>query len=124
MEERVMTECELLVMKVIWESEQELSLRTISERVNSNYGKEWKAQTVSTFLTRLVHKGFLTMERRGRQFFYFPTISEDEYGKKEVVKCVDFWHEGRVSGLLAAFSEVRELTAEDKDEIRRLLDEC
>ena len=123
MEERTMTDCELLVMKVIWESEEELSLRTISERVNNGFGKAWKLQTVSTFLTRLVHKDFLTMERRGRQFFYFPTISESEYGKKEIVKCVDFWHEGKISALLAAFTEVRELTEEDKDEIRRLVDE-
>ena len=113
-------ESELEIMKVLWEASEPITSVEIGKAVED---KKWKKTTIATFLTRLVHKGFLTMERRGRQFYYFPTISESEYGKKEVVKCVDFWHEGKVSGLLAAFTEVRELTAEDKESIRRLLDE-
>ena len=51
--------CERLVMKVIWDSTEDLALQDIMNRVNQENGKSWKPQTVSTFLARLVKKSFL-----------------------------------------------------------------
>ena len=58
--------CEKLVMKVIWDSTEELALQEVMDGVNHENGKNWKPQTVSTFLSRLVKKGFLNMYRKGR----------------------------------------------------------
>ena len=123
MEEQMMTECELLVMKVIWKSDDVLSLQEITERVNRDYKKNWKPQTVSTFLGRIVRRGYLSMERRGRVFYYHPLMTEDEYGKNEILKCVDFWSNGRADSFLSAFIEERKLTDEEKKRIRSLLDD-
>lgn len=116
-----MTECELLVMKAVWSNEEAMSIKDIQARVNGMYNKTWKVQTVSTFLARLVQKGFLTMERRGRQFFYYPTVTEEEYGRDEIIKCVDMWGNGKIQSLVSAFSEVRGLTKEEKNKIREIL---
>lgn len=118
-----LTECELLIMKVIWHSEEPLSIQEITARINQNYKKDWKVQTVSTFLSRAVKKEYLSMKRQGRLFYYSPLVSEEEYGKKEIKKCVDFWGNGKVDSLVASFAEVRKLTNEEKDSIRRLLDD-
>ena len=56
--------CERLVMKVIWDSTEDLALQDIMNRVNQENGKSWKPQTVSTFLARLVKKSFLRSEER------------------------------------------------------------
>lgn len=117
-----LTECELLVMKVIWHSKDALSIQEITARINYNYKKDWKVQTVSTFLSRVVKKGYLSMQRQGRVFYYYPLITEEEYGKREITKCVDFWGDGKVDALVASFAEVRKLTEEEKENIRRLLD--
>ena len=58
--------CEKLVMKVIWDSTEELALQEVMDGVNHENSKNWKPQTVSTFLSRLVKKGFLNMYRKGR----------------------------------------------------------
>ena len=42
-----LTDCEQLVMKVIWNSSDELTLPEIVKAVNETYQKEWKPQTVS-----------------------------------------------------------------------------
>lgn len=123
MEERDMTDCELMVMKTAWSSDEPLSMKEITTRVNAEYKRDWKTQTVSTFLARLVKKGFLTMERRGRVFFYHPEVSEEDYGKKEIAKCVNFWGGGRIDKLLAAYAGVRRYTEEEKQCIRELLNE-
>lgn len=91
-----LTECELLVMKVIWHGDEVLSIQEITSQLNQMYKKDWKVQTVSTFLGRAVKKEYLSMKRQGRLFYYYPLVSENEYGKREIAKCVDFWGNGKV----------------------------
>lgn len=121
-EENMMTECELLVMKAIWSTDEIMSIKGIQALVNEAYNKDWKIQTVSTFLARLVKKEYLRMERRGRSFFYYPLVKEEDYGKLEILKCVDMWGKGKIQALLSAFSEVRGLTKEDKKSIREIIE--
>ena len=123
MEDYTLSNSELFVMKVIWRSEESLSLQDIAERVNRVYGKNWKPQTVSVFLGRIVKKNLLVSKRQGRQFYYYPTISEEEYRKKETVKCVDTLGDGKADVFFAALSQARNLTEEEKKKIRGILNE-
>lgn len=120
--QEALTECEVLVMKVIWESDEAMSIQEITARINLKYNKDWKLQTVSTFLSRAVKKGYLEMKRRGRSFDYYPLVTEEEYGKREIVECVDNWGNGRLGNLIASFAEARKLSEEEKAHIRRMLD--
>lgn len=123
MEDYTLSDSELFVMKIIWRSEESLSLQEIAERVNRVYGKNWKPQTVSVFLGRIVKKNLLVSKRQGRQFYYYPTISEEEYRKKETVKCVDILGDGKADIFFAALSQARNLTKEEKEKIRGILNE-
>lgn len=123
MEDYTLSDSELFVMKVIWRSEESLSLQDIAERVNRVYGKNWKPQTVSVFLGRIVKKNLLVSKRQGRQFYYYPMISEEEYRKKETVKCVDTLGDGKADVFFAALSQARNLTEEEKEKIRGILNE-
>lgn len=123
MEVRALSDSELYVMKVIWRSEEALSLQTIVDRLHQNYRKEWKSQTVSVFLGRIVNKKILRSERKGRQFYYYPLISEADYVKQETVKCVDTLGDGKADVFFAALTQARNLTETEKKEIRDLLNE-
>lgn len=121
-EQETLTECEVLVMKVIWGSDEVMSVQEITSRINRKYKKDWKLQTVSTFLSRAVRKGYLEMKRNGRSFDYYPLVTEQEYGRREIVKCVDNWGSGKLGNLIASFAETRKLSEEEKAHIRRMLD--
>lgn len=123
MEVCTLSDCELLIMRVIWQSDSILSLQDIAERVNRDYEKQWKTQTVSVFLGRIVKKNILTSRRQGRQFYYYPTISEKDYLKQETVKCVDILGNGHADVFFAALTQARNLTCEEKDRIRSILNE-
>lgn len=123
MEDYTLSDSELFVMKVIWRSDERLSLQDIAEGVNRIYGKNWKPQTVSVFLGRIVKKNLLTSKRQGRQFYYYPTISEEEYRKKETVKCVDTLGDGKADVFFSALSQARNLTEEERRKIREILNE-
>lgn len=118
---QTLSDSELFVMKVIWRSDESLSLQEIAERVNRIFEKNWKPQTVSVFLGRIVKKNLLTSKRCGRQFFYYPTISEEEYREKEAVKCVDALGDGKADVFFSALAQARNLTEEEKEKIRVIL---
>lgn len=117
-----LTECEVLVMKVIWGSDEVMSVQEITSRINQRYKKDWKLQTVSTFLSRAVKKGYLEMRRNGRSFDYYPLVTEQEYGRREIVKCVENWGSGKLGNLIASFAETGGLSEEERAHIRRMLD--
>lgn len=121
--QEALTDCEVFVMKVIWASDDAMSIQEITAKINQRYQKDWKVQTVSTFLSRAVKKGYLVMKRSGRTFYYYPIVSEDEYGKREIVKCVDNWSGGKLGNLIASFTEAKKLTEKEKEQIRRMLDD-
>lgn len=79
-----LSRCEEQVMSVIWNTEEELDLRHTMERVNGKYAHEWKPQTVSTFLARLVKKNFLISRRQGRNTYYRPAVAKEDYTRAAV----------------------------------------
>ncbi len=97
-----LTECEEMVMSVIWDSGSELNLPQIVERVNKRYDKSWAMQTVSTFLTRLRKKDVIRADREGRTFYYAVLLSKQEYTTMVAKNMLNFWFDGDVDKLAAA----------------------
>ncbi len=102
-----LTDCEQLVMKTLWDAERELSLMEITQRVNETYHKDWKPQTVSTFLARLVGKSFLESHRQGRLFFYRILVLQEDYVGEMAERFIAFWNRGSVEDFLATLEKWR-----------------
>ncbi|MCM1308460.1 MAG: BlaI/MecI/CopY family transcriptional regulator [Butyrivibrio sp.] len=117
-----LSKCEGMVMKAIWSSGDILTMQEIALKVNSLFHKTWKTQTVSTYLARLVKKGYLSMERRGRLFYYYPLIEEKDYTEREIVKFIDMWGNTKTGALLSAFTRTEGFTEEEREYIRSILD--
>ena len=118
-----LTSCELLIAKVIWDSEEPISIKQITAVVNDKFERKWATQTVSAFLGHLVAKGYFRMERKGRSFYYTPLVSEEEYRTLELTKSVEFWSNGQADRFLAAFLQDRIFTEEEKQRMRDLINE-
>lgn len=89
-----LTESEEIVMRAIWDCRKEPVLSDIVERVNSVYGKNWKPQTVSTFLAKLVRKKYLKLQRNGKIYTYKILIREDAYNKEQLKRVYIFLYKG------------------------------
>ena len=114
--------CERLVMKVIWDSTEDLALQDIMNRVNQENGKSWKPQTVSTFLARLVKKSFLTVYRKGRYSFYQPAVSKEDFWKATVQENARFFDKGDMAAFACHLCEDA-LTKEEVQVLKKKLDE-
>lgn len=116
-----LTDCEELVMKTVWDAEEELSLMEVMSRVNEKYKKNWKPQTVSTFLARLVKKGYLRHYRQGRVFFYQILVPLDTYKGQLTNDYVNFWNHSNADEFLCALAEERPLREDEVERIQKLI---
>lgn len=105
MELQNLTSCEEMVMKTVWDAERELDLADITQRVNETYHKGWKPQTVSTFLARLVKKGYLKHYRQGRVFYYQILVTQKNYLEEMAERFAEFWKQENVDFFLAALEK-------------------
>ncbi|KIR03319.1 Transcriptional repressor, BlaI/MecI family [Lachnospiraceae bacterium TWA4] len=116
-----MTECEQIVMKSVWDAKKDVSLQEIMKILETSFGKQWKRQTISTFLLHLIEKGYVKSYRSGRIFYYVPIVKEDDYKKLKTDDFLDFWFEGSPSGLIASMCDNKKLSKEEKQKILDLI---
>lgn len=119
MEKAALSDCEQMVMKCIWNSKEDLGVQELTEIVNQRYERTWKLQTVSTFLARLVKKGYLEMYRRGRTFFYKPLVEEKEYKIQLMEEYIEFWNAGSIVEFVCTLCESPNVSEEEKQKIKK-----
>lgn len=122
METNDISACERLVMKIIWDSTEDLALQEVMGRVNEENSKAWKPQTVSTFLTRLVKKGFLSMYRKGRYCYYQPLVSKAEFWKATMQENARFFTKGDMGALACCLCD-DVLSEEDIEKLKKKINE-
>lgn len=109
-------------MKVIWDSEEELIMREIMERANEENAKEWKPQTVSTFLTRLIEKGFVSPHRQGRAAYYKPLITKNDYWRAVMLEDARYFTQGDLGAMVCQLCDEM-LSKEDIERLQKKIDE-
>ena len=115
------SEAEWEVMKVLWKT----SPRTANEIVEELMGKtHWKRETIRTLINRLVQKKALGFEKKGRQYHYFPRLTEDEGIRAEAESFVKRIGGGSIEPMLAAFVEEKQLSAEKIEKLKRILNQA
>ena len=103
MNAKQLTAAETIVMKCIWDADHEMSLAEIVKNANEGYGKEWKPQTVSTYLAKLCLKNYIQMKRAGRTITYEILITEEDYKSEQAREFVAFWNNGSLKQFITAF---------------------
>lgn len=116
------TEAEWKVMKVFWDGGQ----ATLSEavaRLAPSTG--WKPRTVQSLIRRLVEKGAIEVrERNPREFQYFPAVSRDQCQLDEGRSFLGKVFDGRMVPFVAGMVENEELSPDEIEELRQLLDQA
>lgn len=107
-----LTECEEIVMKAVWDCQKKPALSEILDIVTKVYKKDWKAQTVSTFLRKLVNKKFIRLERNGKMYTYKILIPESAYKRKLYRQHISLWHNNDIVAFCLEMIQNGDLTQE------------
>lgn len=112
-------EAELEVMKAIWKSKEAISTPQIEKEI-AQHG--WKRSTITTFLARLVNKGAISAEKRGKTMFYTPIITAKQYKKTQVKNLLKNVFDGSAQDLVVSLFEEKSFTENDISELRAIFD--
>ena len=113
------SDAEWQVMKVLWVK----SPITANEIVDQLSGEtSWKPKTVRTLINRLVTKNAIAFDKQGRQYLYYPLLEEEVCVRAETESFLGRIRTSTLKPMLAAFLEDENLSAEEVEELKRMLD--
>ena len=113
------SDAEWEVMRVVWKLHP-VDAATVAREAGD--GRDWSAQTVKTLLSRLVAKGALGYDKDGKRYLYRPLVSEQDGVRHASRSFIERVFGGSVRPALLHFVEESELTPEEIEELKRLLD--
>lgn len=114
------SKAEWQVMNAVWHG-QPITAREIIELVGST--NNWSPATVRTFLHRLVKKGALKTEQDGNRYQYRAAIPKSKTIKQASRSFLSSVFSGESGPLLTHFVKTSNLSADEIQQLRDLLEE-
>lgn len=112
------SEAEFEIMRLVWD-QAPVSTNEITERLVQS--TDWSPKTIQTLIRRLVTKGALTYEKKGRVFVYTPAVDEDEYLKANSSSFVEHYFNGDITALVSSYLESEAISESDIESLRDML---
>jgi len=119
-----LSDSELEVMKVLWEKGEPMSFGELLDYFNVHTKKEWKKQTLNTFLFRMQQKNLLQITTEGRYKQYIPAMTREEYLLAESKAFLNKNYQGSIVKMFAAFNGGEVLGKDEISQLKQLLEEC
>ena len=115
-----LTPQELAIMKVVWKLDK-ATVRDVYETLRAK--RQVAYTTVMTMMKILEDKGYLRKTRGERAYVYTPSRPRQQVVGAMVRDFVERVFDGAAGGLLLHLAKDRTLTREERDRIRRVIDE-
>ena len=123
--ERDLTSREIWIMKCIWINPGGMTLEDLQQELKERVDWEIKRSMIHAYLTTIEGKGYIEIEKKGRNLIMKPFISEEEHKKEQAERMVDFWYDGSKQGLIKTLvdGEISEESGEHLMNVLHELDE-
>lgn len=116
-----MTQSESLIMHFLWR-EGAKSFVEIMTFLTKEEGKEWKKQTVNTFIKRLSDKGLIAADETGKNRVYHAAVTDAEYEKGKAEKLLYDFYGGSVYSFLSALTGGKGIDKKVADDLRTIVE--
>lgn len=121
MEKIKLPDTELKIMQAIWRMDTPASTSEIREEMQKE--RPWNLSALQTLLGRLVARGFLTTEKKGKNRYYTPLVAEGEYLAADSRRYFQKWPGGSLRDLVACLYESNSVTKADLEELKAFIEE-
>ena len=110
---------ELEIMMIIWELDKPVTRVEIEEKLIT--GRKLSPTTILSFLSRLQEKGFLAVEKSGKNNVYIALIDKEIYIQKESWNILKRLYDNSPRKFLEIICESGNLTDEELGELEALI---
>lgn len=117
-----MSQSESLIMNFLWKEGGAKSFVEIMTFLNEKEGKEWKKQTVNTFIKRLSDKGLIMADETGKNRVYHASVTIAEFEKGKTKKFLNDFYGGSVYSFLSALTGGKGVDKKFADDLRILVE--
>lgn len=114
-----LTDSEWKVLEALWAAGPQPLGQLLSSLAP---GTGWSRTTVHTYLTRMISKGLVAADEHSPRH-YRAAISREQCADSQRRDLVDRVYQGSAGKLVAAFVKDGSLSGEEREQLRRLLDE-
>ena len=115
-----LSEREWTVLNALWETDG-AELGTVVKILLPDTG--WSRNTVHTYLTRMEAKGLVRIDKEAFPHIYRATLDRENCQQQERQSFLNRVYSGSAGDLIAAFLKEEPISAEEKERLRRLLDD-
>jgi BlaI family penicillinase repressor len=114
-----LTEAEWQIMNALWQKHP-ATAREIMDRLPA--GVHWAYTTIKTLLTRLAEKRAVSEIKQGNTSVYDPLVSQQKARLSAFRSLLDQAFDGAMGPLVHFLAEEKQLSAEEKEELARILE--
>ncbi|HTE43216.1 MAG TPA: BlaI/MecI/CopY family transcriptional regulator [Steroidobacteraceae bacterium] len=107
------------VMKALWDRAP-ISVSDLCAHLTP--ATEWHPKTIRTMLIRLEKKRVVGTKSKDGIYQYYPLVSREACSRSATHSFMDRVFDGALAPMVAHFASRRALTAEEKRELKKLLD--
>ncbi|MDD7740570.1 MAG: BlaI/MecI/CopY family transcriptional regulator [Fusicatenibacter sp.] len=115
-----LSEREWTVLNALWEADG-AELGTIVNILFPHTG--WSRNTVLTYLTRMEAKGLVRIDKDTSPHSYHATLDRESCQQQERQSFLKRVYSGSAGDLVAAFLKEEPISAEERERLRKILDE-
>lgn len=115
-----LSEREWMVLGALWDSGG-APLGAITQALKKETG--WSRNTVLTYLTRMEAKGLVSINKEVYPHLYQAALAKEDCQAQARDSFLQQVYQGSTGDLVAAFLREKPITAQEREELRRLLDE-
>lgn len=108
------SDSELEIMEIIWKNSNTIMFGQLMKEIEH---RQWKPNTVLTFLTRLLDKGIIMIRKQGRLNQYVALMTREEYLEALTNNFLDKVYGGDVKVLMTNLLK-NNINAKDFNEIK------
>ena len=110
---------ELAIMMIIWELDKPVTRFEIEERMEGD--RKLSPTTVLSFLSRLQEKGFLAVQKSGKNNVYSALVEKNDYMQTESRSLLKRLYHNSAKNFLAALYDGDNLSSEDLAELEEYI---
>lgn len=114
------TDVELQILRILWELGPR-PVRDIHRRLQAEKGTSYS--TTVKMLSVMLEKGLVKRDEAASPHVYRPALSREKAGKRMAKSLIEKVYDGAAMGLVLHALSSAKATQEERDEIRRLLDQ-
>lgn len=117
-----MSQSESLIMDYLWKNGGGKGFSEIMEYLNGELHKNWKKQTINTFIRHLIDKGLISADTSQKSRRYSAALTPAQYARGKAKKILADYYDGSIQVFLSALTGGKQISKELADELRVIVD--